>query len=157
IASDFSTVERGGLLVIEFATNADRAALQAYLQDFIRSLAGTDGEPHPDFPHPFFLLGDEDPAPHIRAQAVPRRTYRALEKGAENLGDELRQIPDVARTGRVATVPETIYLDYSSAKLAALQISRQQVSSAVSARNAVIPGGTFRTEGLNLPVQVTGE
>src|SRR5262249_39649467 len=39
----------------------------------------------------------------------------------------------------------------------ALQISRQQVSSAVSSRNAVIPGGTFRTEGLNLPVQVTGE
>lgn len=157
LAGDFAVVERGGLLVVEFATTAERSALEAYMADFIRGFAGTDGEPHPDFSAPFFLLGDEDPAPRLRALGMPRHNYRALEKVAENFEDELRQIGDVGRTSRIAIVPENIYLDYSSAKLAALQITRSQVNTAVANRNAVIPGGTFRTEGLNLPVQVTGE
>lgn len=157
LGRDFSPVERGGLYVIDFATTADRAQLDAYLGDFIRAVGGTDGEPHPDFTPPFFLLGDEDPAPPLRALGLPRHDYRTLEKVAEDFEDELRQINAVGRTSRIAIVPENIYLDYSSAKLAALQISRPQLSSAVSARNALIPGGTYRTEGLNLPVQVSGE
>jgi len=157
LGRDAHVVHRGGLLVVEFASTADRAALDAYRADFIREAAGTEGEPHPDFHLPFFVLGDEDPAPHLRALALPRHDYRTLEKTAEDLEDELRQIASVGRTGRVAIVPEQIYLDYSSAKLSALGISRSQVNNAVAARNAVIPGGTFRTEGLNLPVQVTGE
>jgi multidrug efflux pump subunit AcrB len=157
LATDFTVVERGGLLVIEFASTAGRPALEAYLVEFIKGVAGTDGEPHPDFPPPFFVLRGDDPAALLRAQGMPRHDYRTLEKVAEDFEDELRQIADVGRTGRVAIVPEQIYLDYSSAKLAALGITRAQVTSAVSARNAVIPGGTFRTEGLNLPVQVSGE
>lgn len=157
LVTDLSLVVRGGVVGAEFATTADRATLEGFLAEFLRELAGTEGEPHPDFQMPVFLLGDEDPAPRVRALALPRHTYRTLEKVAEELEDELRQIGDVGRTGRLAIVPETIYLDYSSAKLAALQISRPQLASAISARNAIIPGGTFRTEGLNLPVQVTGE
>ena len=42
-------------------------ALGAYLAEFVREMVGTEGEPHPDFPMPFFLLGVEDPAPRIRA------------------------------------------------------------------------------------------
>lgn len=157
LATDFTRVDRGGLMVVEFASNAGRPALEAFLADFIRDISGTDGEPHPDFSRPFFLLGNEDPAPRLRELALPRHDYRALEKVAEDFEDELRQIPSVGRTTRIAIVPENIYLDYSSAKLSALQVSRTQIASAVANRNAVIPGGTFRTEGLNLPVQVSGE
>lgn len=157
LGTDAAVAHRGGVLIVDFASTAAREALQAYLVDFIRASAGTDGEPHPDFHMPFFVAGDEDPAPYLRALHLPRHDYRTLEKAAEDLEDELRQIGSVGRTTRIAIVPEQIYLDYSSAKLAALGITRSQVSNAVSARNAVIPGGTFRTEGLNLPVQVTGE
>lgn len=157
LGDDLARFERGGLIGVDFATSADQAALDAYLADFLRELSGSDGEPHPDFPRPFFLLGDADPAPRIRELGLARHSYRALEKVAEDFEDEIRQIPSVGRTTRVATVPEKVYLDYSSAKLAALHISRDQIETAVAHRNAVIPGGTFRTEGLNLPVQVTGE
>ncbi|HVU25430.1 MAG TPA: efflux RND transporter permease subunit [Opitutus sp.] len=157
LGSDFRPVARGDLMVLEFASTAGRPALEAYLNDYLREIIGTDGEPHPDFSRPFFLLRDEDPAPRLRELNLPRHSYRTLEKVAEDFEDELRQIPSVGRTQRIATVPENIYLDYSSAKLGALQITRSQLTTAVANRNAVIPGGTFRTEGLNLPVQVSGE
>lgn len=63
----------------------------------------------------------------------------------------------MGRTKRVATVPETVYLDYSTAKLAELRVSAQDLAGAVARRNAVVPGGTYRTEGSTFPVQVTGE
>ncbi|MBL9204997.1 MAG: efflux RND transporter permease subunit [Opitutaceae bacterium] len=157
LAGDIVIADRGGLLLIDFSTPATRTILERYLNEFVRGMAGTDGEQHPDFLRPFFLIGNEDPTPAVRALEMPRHSYRDLEKVAEDFEDELRQISDVGRTGRVAIVPEQIYLDYSSAKLAALQIARPQLANAIAARNALIPGGTFRTEGLNLPVQVSGE
>ena len=157
LAQDLSVGERTGLYVGEFATTATREALQAALGNFRRQGYGSDGEPHPDLQNPFVLLGAEAPAPAIRAQRIPRHTYRQLEKMAEDFEDALRQVSDVGRTKRVATVPETVYLDYSTAKLAELRVSAQDLASAVARRNAVVPGGIYRTEGSTFPVQVTGE
>jgi len=157
LASDLRTIDRGSLAAAEFATTATREQMEAFLSDFVRSLAGTDGEPHPDFHRPLLLFGDEDPLPGLRELRIPRLSYRTLEKAAEDFEDALKQISLVGRTQRLAIVPETIYLDYSSANLNALRISRTQLLGAVASRNAIIPGGTFRAEGQNFPVQVSGE
>jgi multidrug efflux pump len=157
LAADLHTVVRGNLVAAEFATAATREQLGAFLNDFVRTIGGTDGEPHPDFHMPVILLGAEDPLPALRALHLPRHSYRTLEKAAEDFEDELKQIDTVGRTQRLAIVPETIYLDYSSANLNALKLGRAQLAGAVAARNAIIPGGTFRTEGQNFPVQVSGE
>jgi hypothetical protein len=149
--------ERTGLYVGEFATTAPREELAKALADFQRQAFGSEGEPHPDLPKPIVLLGEEAPAPAIRERRIPRLTYRQLEKIAEDFEDALRQVGDVGRTKRVATVPETVYLDYSTAKLAELRVSAQDLAGAVARRNAVVPGGTYRTEGSTFPVQVTGE
>lgn len=123
-------------------TTAPREELAKALADFQRQAFGSEGEPHPDLPKSIVLLGDEAPAPAIRERRIPRLTYRQLEKIAEDFEDALRQVGDVGRTKRVATVPETVYLDYSTAKLAELRVSAQDLAGAVARRNAVVPGGT---------------
>ncbi len=157
LATGMTVGERTGLYVGEFATTAPREELAKALADFQRQAFGSEGEPHPDLPKPIVLLGEEAPAPAIRERRIPRLTYRQLEKIAEDFEDALRQVGDVGRTKRVATVPETVYLDYSTAKLAELRVSAQDLAGAVARRNAVVPGGTYRTEGSTFPVQVTGE
>ena len=157
LATDLRKVIRGSLVAADFATTATREQLAAFIAEFVRATVGTDGEPHPDFHLPLILFGDEDPLPRLRALDLPRHSYRMLEKAAEDFEDELKQIDTVGRTQRLAIVPETIYLDYSSANLNALRLSRTQLAGAMVARNAIIPGGTFRTEGQNFPVQVSGE
>ncbi|HLP09321.1 MAG TPA: efflux RND transporter permease subunit [Opitutaceae bacterium] len=157
IAADLTVGERPGLFVAEFATDATREEINRALREFRREAYGSDGELHPDLQDPFVLLADEPAAPLIAARRIPRMTYRQLEKIAEDFEDSLRQVPDVGRTKRVATVPETVYLDYSTARLAELHVSAQDLAGAVARRNAVVPGGTYRTEGNAFPVQVTGE
>lgn len=93
----------------------------------------------------------------LYAVSSPYHSYRELEIAAEKLEDELRQLPLTGRTQRLAAVPETIYLEYSSANLHALQTTTRQIAGAVAARNALIPGGTFRTAERHFPVQVSGE
>lgn len=157
LCSGLALGERAGLFVAEFATTATSEQLAAALAEFRREAYGTDGEMHPDLPDPLVLMGDEAAASAIAAQRLPRLTYRQLEKIAEDFEDALRQVGDVGRTKRVATVPEKVYLEYSTAKLAELHVSALDLAQAVAKRNAVVPGGTYRTQGATFPVQVTGE
>lgn len=157
LARDVVQLRRGDLMGIDFSTTADRETLNRFISEFTRLIQGTDGETHPDFHAPLLLFGDEDPAPRLRELHLPRHSYRALEVAAENFEDEIKQLPTTGRTQRLAIVPETVYLEYAAANLNALRISSKQIAGAVAARNALIPGGTFRAEGRNFPVQVSGE
>ena len=102
-------------------------------------------------------MGDEDPLPQIRASAPPRYSYRTLELLARDFEDELKQVESVGKVTKIGIVPETVYLLYSDANLAGYGLTPEMVMGSINARNAVIPGGTMRTEGRNFPVQLSGE
>ena len=112
---------------------------------------------HPDFTQPILLMGDEDPLPQIRASAPPRYSYRTLELLARDFEDELKQVESVGKVTKVAIVQEAVYLLFSDANLAGYGLTPETVMGSIAARNAVIPGGTMRTEGRNFPVQLSGE
>src|SRR3974390_1194687 len=125
---------------------------------FTRLYTGTDRELyHPDFPNPILLMGGEDPLPQIRASRPPRYSYRTLELLARDFEDERKQVESVGKVTKVAIVEEAVYLLYSDANLAGYGLTPGMVMSSINARNAVIPGGTMRTEGRNFPVQLSGE
>ena len=141
----------------DFKTDAPPERLQEFLRDFMRRQAGSDGELHPDFGGPILLLPGQDPLPQIRAQAIPRYTYRQLEQKAELLEDTLKQVPSVGRVRKIGNVEEAVYLFFSIPTLDGFHVSPDMVIQAISTRNAIIPGGTLRTEGQNFPVQLSGE
>jgi multidrug efflux pump subunit AcrB len=155
--NDTRILRHGDLLGVDFVMRSDEASLRIFIRDFTRTIKGSDGEAHPDFHDPLVVIGDQDPTGAIRELNLPRHTYRQLEVIAENFEDAIKQLPTAGRTQRTAIVPEMVYLDYSSSNLNALRVSSRQIASAVAARNALIPGGTFRAEGRNFPVQVSGE
>ncbi len=132
--------------------------MEKFIADFTRNVTGTDRELfHPDFTLPILLMGDEDPLPQIRASVSPRYSYKTLELLARDFEDELKQVDSVGKVTKIAIVPETVYLLYSDANLAGYGLTPETISDSIAARNAVIPGGTLRTEGRNFPVQLSGE
>jgi len=158
VANDVRTVQGLSFILVDLNTPACRADLERFVADFTRTVTGTDRELfHPDFTQPILLMGDEDPLPQIRASASPRYSYRTLELLARDFEDELKQVESVGKVTKVAIVQEAVYLLFSDANIAGYGLTPDSVMGAIGARNAVIPGGTMRTEGRNFPVQLSGE
>jgi multidrug efflux pump subunit AcrB len=158
LAKEVRTVQGHSFILADLETSAGRADLERFIAGFTRTFMGTDRELyHPDFTRPILLMGDEDPLPQIRATAPPRYSYRTLELLARDFEDDLKQVQSVGKVTKVAIVQETVYLLFSDANLAGYGLTPEMVMSSISARNAVIPGGTMRTEGRNFPVQLSGE
>ena len=158
LAKKVRTAQGRSFVLVDLETSASRADLEKFIADFTRTVTGTDRELfHPDFTKPILLMGDEDPLPQIRASASPRYSYRTLELLARDFEDELKQVESVGKVTKVAIVQEAVYLLFSDANLAGYGLTPRTVMDSISARNAVIPGGTMRTEGRNFPVQLSGE
>jgi len=158
LAKEVRTIQGGSFMLTDLETSASRAELEKFIADFTRTVTGTDHELyHPDFTAPILLMGSEDPLPQIRASAPPRYSYRTLELLARDCEDALKQIESVGKVTKVGIVPETVYLLFSDANVAGYGVTPETIMSSIAARNAVIPGGTLRTEGHNFPVQLSGE
>ena len=158
LAKEVRTTQGHAFILADMETAARRTELEGFLADFTRRFFGTDHELwHPDFTQPVLLMGDEDPLPQIRASAPPRYSYRTLELLARDFEDALKQVESVGKVTKVAIVQEAVYLLFSDANLAGYGLTPEMVASSIAARNAVIPGGTMRTEGRNFPVQLSGE
>lgn len=158
LGKDIRTAQGRSFILVDMETSACRADLEHFLVGFIRTFFGSDRELyHPDFTQPLLLIGEEDPLPQIRAMPPPRYSYRTLELLARDFEDELKQVESVGKVTKVAIVQEAVYLLFSDANLAGYGLTPEAVMSSISARNAVIPGGTVRTEGHNFPVQLSGE
>jgi multidrug efflux pump subunit AcrB len=157
LGDDIKVVQGESFIMAEFKTAASRADIERFISRFTRSLVGSENEPHPDAGPPIVLMGDEDPLPAVRAGAMPRYSYRELEKAAEMLEDEFKQIASVGRVRKIGNVNEEVDLLFSVPVLNGFKFSGDEVMDAISSRNAIIPGGTFRAEGQNFPVQLSGE
>ncbi len=158
LAKAVRSVQGHSFILADLETTASRADLERFTANFIRTFFGTDRELwHPDFTQPILLMGDEDPLPQIRASAPPRYSYRTLELLARDFEDDLKQVDSVGKVTKVGIVQETVYLLFSDANLAGYGLTPEMVKDSIAARNAVIPGGTMRTEGRNFPVQLSGE
>lgn len=155
--TDIRSVPGESFILADFATTATRPELVEFLAGFIRTVAGSDSELHPDFGPIVILMGDEDPLPAMRAGALPRYSYRQLELAADAFEDELKQLETVGKVTRVGVVPEALYLMYSMRGVEGRNLTSQRVIDFIATRNALIPGGTLATEGQNFPVQLSGE
>ncbi|HTL54081.1 MAG TPA: efflux RND transporter permease subunit [Candidatus Limnocylindrales bacterium] len=158
LGKQVQTIQGQSFILVDLETSACRADIERFTADFTRTITGTDRELfHPDFTQPILLMEDEDPLPQIRASAPPRYSYRTLELLARDFEDALKQVESVGKVTKVAIVQEAVYLLFSDANIAGYGLTPDTVMGAISARNAVIPGGTMRTEGRNFPVQLSGE
>ncbi len=158
VAEQVRTVQGHSFILADLETPAILADLEKFIADFTRFVTGTDRELfHPDFTPPILLMGDEDPLRQIRSSAPPRYSYKTLELLARDFEDELKQVDSVGKVTKIAIVQEAVYLLYSDANLAGYGLTPEMTMNSITARNAVIPGGTLRTEGRNFPVQLSGE
>ncbi|MEX0612187.1 MAG: efflux RND transporter permease subunit, partial [Pirellulales bacterium] len=84
-------------------------------------------------------------------------SYRQLKDQAEALEDELRYLPRTASTELFGTQQEVVQVELDQAKLAAYDLSFEQVAAAVSNRNTRRPSGRLQVDADELLIEASGE
>ena len=87
----------------------------------------------------------------------PTHSNREMEKQAERLDEDLKQVVSVGRVRQFGNIPERIELLFPAAAMEHPKFSPESVVKALTARNDIAPSGTFHSEGKDLNVQLSGE
>ena len=82
--------------------------------------------------------------------------YAQMKKVAEGLRQRLLKVKNVTKVNLYGTQDEKIYVEFSSAKLATLGISTDQIFQSLARQNAVVPAGTVESSAQRVPLRVTG-
>ncbi|HMA11911.1 MAG TPA: efflux RND transporter permease subunit [Steroidobacteraceae bacterium] len=75
---------------------------------------------------------------------------------AEDAQREVRRLPDVGKVELFGVVPEKIYIEVPTQKLATLGLTPQQIMQAVQAQNGVVANGRVENAVLSIPLRVSG-
>jgi multidrug efflux pump len=82
--------------------------------------------------------------------------YAQMKKVAEGLRQRLLKVKNVTKVNLYGTQDEKIYVEFSSAKLATLGITTDQIFQSLARQNAVVPAGTVESSAQRVPLRVTG-
>lgn len=83
-------------------------------------------------------------------------TFRELRDHAEAIRSKLLQVPDVAKVEVLGAQDERIYIEFSTEKLAGLQLNLQTIISTLQAQNLLRPSGVINTEQERVYLRVSG-
>ena len=79
-----------------------------------------------------------------------------LRRVAEDAQREVRRLPNVGKVELFGIVPEKIYIEVSTQKLATLQLTPQQIVQAIQEQNSIVENGRVENDMLSIPLRVSG-
>jgi multidrug efflux pump len=105
---------------------------------------------------PFFNDEFGDTFGTIYALQAEGLDYATLEDYAERIELALHRVPDVAKVELIGLQQETIWIELSNTKLAALGVPLEAVQRAIDAQNAVVGASFFETPSHRVKLRVSG-
>jgi multidrug efflux pump len=84
-------------------------------------------------------------------------TMRQLRDYVEQARADIRSVPGLGKVEMVGQQDETIYLNFSTRKLAALGIDQRQVVQSLQSQNAVTPAGVIEAGPERISVRTSGQ
>lgn len=105
---------------------------------------------------PFFNDEFGDTFGTIYALQAKGLDYATLEDYAERIELALHRVPDVAKVELIGLQQETIWIELSNTKLAALGVPLEAVQRAIDAQNAVVGASFFETPTHRVKLRVSG-
>lgn len=115
----------------------------------------------PDFPKEFqgFQFNDDfgDVFGNIYAFTTDGFTQRELRDRVEDIRKQVQALPMAGKTALLGVRKEQIYLEFSSARLAALGLNHNQVVQTLAVQNAISPSGIVQAGPEQVLVRIDGQ
>ncbi len=82
--------------------------------------------------------------------------YMQLKKIAEDMRQRLLKVPDVVKVNMYGVQDQKIFVDFSQAKLANLNLQPQSIFDSLAKQNAVNASGVIETQSARVPMRISG-
>ena len=163
LVHDVRVLDGPGFAGIDFATNADDAALMGALYTFISQRYHRSELP-PDSWAPFVVRDPAGTSNAVASVAAEKYSYRELDEFTGLIERALlatARTPDdpplVAKVVRSGQLQERVYLTYSQQRLASYGLKPDQLAPILAARNLSVAGGQLDIAGKSVAVHPSGE
>jgi multidrug efflux pump subunit AcrB len=156
VLRDARVIEGSGFVAIDAATDADDAALEAYVQRFLRDRLRA-SEMHPDAWTAIVVRDPADAEAKLAAVAGDKYTYRELDDYTDLITRTLKTLPVVSKITRSGLLDERVFLEYSQERLASYGVSPGTLRDVLAGRNITATGGILEVGGKNLTIDPSGE
>ena len=156
VIRDARTVDGPGFFAIDAATDLDDAAINRYLQQFLRDELRM-SEFHPDAGVPVIIRDLATTKDKLAAVAGSKYSYRELDDFTERIARTLRGLPEVSKVTRTGVLEERVFLEYSQERLASFGVNAGQLREVLGARNISNAGGMLEIGSRQLSVDPSGE
>src|SRR5690242_9329085 len=144
IIRDSEIIQGSGFVAVDGVSSAEDNSIQNFVQRFISEQLKR-SELHPDSWQPAIVHDPSDTEAKLAAVAGDKYSYADLDNFSDLIGRTFQGAPETSKVERRGILPQRVYLDYSQDRLAAYGLRPADLSSAISARNIIAPGGTMES------------
>src|SRR5438477_36421 len=145
-----------GFIAVDGVSTADDAAIHSFIQTFFqRQLQRS--ELHPDAWEPIVIRDPQETPARLAKVAGDKYSYADLDNFSDLIARTVQGAPETSKVERRGLLPQTVYLEYSQARLAAYGLQPAALGNVLTARNIIAPGGAFETGQQQIIVNPSGQ
>ena len=145
-----------GFIAIDGVSNKDDSSIHTFIQTFFQMQLQR-SELHPDAWEPIIIRDSQETRERLAKVAGDKYSYADLDDFSDLIARTVQGAPETSKVERRGVLPQTVYLEYSEARLAAYGLQPAMLGNVLSARNIIAPGGAFETGQQQIILNPSGQ
>jgi multidrug efflux pump len=149
-------IQGNGFIAVDGVSNKDDSSIHTFIQTFFQMQLQR-SELHPDAWEPIIIRDSQETRERLAKVAGDKYSYADLDDFSDLIARTVQGAPETSKVERRGVLPQTVYLEYSEARLAAYGLQPASLGNVLSARNIIAPGGAFETGQQQIILNPSGQ
>jgi multidrug efflux pump subunit AcrB len=149
-------IQGNGFIAVDGVSTRDDASIHSFIQAFFQTQLQR-SELHPDAWEPIIIRDTDETRERLAKVAGDKYSYADLDDFSDLIARTVQGAPETSKVERRGVLPQTVYLEYSEARLAAYGLQPAALANVLSARNIIAPGGAFETGQQQIILNPSGQ
>jgi multidrug efflux pump subunit AcrB len=135
-------LQGNGFIAVDGVSTADDTSIQAFIQAFLQKRLQR-SDLHPDAWGAIVIRDPQETSQRLASVAGDKYSYAELDDFSDLITRTVEGAPETSKVEKRGGLPQIVYLEYSQDRLAAYGLQPAALTSVLSARNIIAPGGAF--------------
>src|SRR5580692_2285568 len=149
-------IQGSGFIALDGVSTANDASIRNFLRTFFQTQLQR-SDLHPDAWDPIIVRDPQETREQLAKVAADKYSYADLDDFSDLVARTVQGAPETSKVERRGVLPQTVYLEYSEARLAAYGLQPAALGNVLSARNIIAPGGAFETGQQDIILNPSGQ